>query len=100
MGLRLTYLPVTEVDQEIDETPAQPVALHTTHHKRPQRLVPVRKPHPEIDYCCGCVAWTQEGCRTAPVDCMDLPDCTTCVYVRATPENKLRYIEWRLENDK
>lgn len=101
MGLRLTYLPAARED-EVADLPAQPAAVYPVSRKlkRPIRVVPVAK-RPGTDSCFGCIAWDggYDGAATA-VACTDMPSCDRCVYVRATPENKLRHIAWRLENDR
>lgn len=100
MGLRLTYKFSDRTVEDIADLDPMPVVLYPKGLMRRVYIVPITKPHPEIDPCAGCIAWNQEGAIETRVDCYDLPDCQTCVYVRATPENKLRHIAWRLESDK
>lgn len=107
MGLRLTYLDLMGV-VDVDYLPPQPVRVQGKGNTRPTRLVPVHKDYNQVEPCAGCVACNAMIDRafrdnprpTRTYDCFALPDCDGAIFVRATPENKLRYIQWRLEHDK
>lgn len=108
MGLKLTYAKFDAMLENISDKPPQPVLVQGKGNKRPTRVVPIARENDAEDSCTGCIAHGTQLSRefgdsahfNTTYDCYDLPDCGKARYVRATPENKLRYIEWRLENDK
>lgn len=106
-GLRLSYLRVEDI-VSVSTLPPQPALVQGKGNKRPTRVVPIHKDYNQPEPCTGCVAI---GCMLELAhgldktfkfiyDCVSLPDCDGAIYVLATPENKLRHIAWRLENDR
>ena len=104
--IRLNYF-----DTRLDDTSGidpQPVLALGKGNTQPTRIVPIAKLSDD-DRCAGCIAYGDMLQReygggdtnfNTTYSCYALPDCSDAIYVRATPENKLKYIAWRLENDK
>lgn len=98
--MRLRYLK-SEALSEGNNTKAQPCVVVPDRGRgrgKPIRVVPIT---PLQDRgttlgCVGCIAEhvTQLGGR---IDCGELPNCDDAIYVRATPKNKLKYVEWLLD---
>lgn len=86
-GIRLRYLPADQTD---DGAEAQPCVV-TAYDKTQIRVVPIT-PMFRND-CTGCVG---DGDRKKS-SCQAVPNCENAVYVRATPANKIKYIEWLLD---
>ena len=98
LKLKLNYLRIERSIYDPDSLPAQPVQVTLKGNKTLTKLVPVN-PLTEINKCIGCIAHNDEM-NNQRVDCYQLPDCNSTIYVRASPINLMRHIEWRLENDK
>lgn len=110
-SIRLTYRDMRGVE-DADQLPPQPALVQGAGHKRPTRVVPIHKDHKQLEPCTGCIALSaminraydysagDTKQRYEPYDCYDLPDCDRAIFVRATPENKIKHIAWRLENDR
>lgn len=110
MGVRLTYRDMRG-DEDADQQPPQPALVQGKGNTRPTRVVPIHKDYNALEPCDGCIAMADMlersfGCagdkprRDTAYDCFSLPDCDNAIFVRATPENKLKHIAWRLEHDK
>ena len=99
LKLKLKYLPPAHKlePHEIDNYPPQPVLALLKGNKTLTKLVPI-KPFVTHDKCIGCIAHNDEM-NNQRVDCYQLPDCNSTIYVHANPINLMRHIEWRLEND-
>ena len=96
--IRLKYLDTMGVNA-VDDLPPQPVLVLGKGNKRPTRVVPITKlADADADTCVGCVAYVSR--RRREYDCYSLPDCARAIFVRATPENKIKHIAWRLEQDR
>lgn len=101
MGLNLTYVRVDPTTDNPDDYPPQPVLVRLKGNKTMTKLVPVLPLTPVFNKCAGCVAEDNEYEDESPrINCYELPDCTNTIFVRANPTNLVRYVEWRLENDK
>ena len=98
LKLKLNYLRVDKCMDDPGSVPAQPVQVTLKGNKTMSKLVPINK-LVEHDPCIGCIAENDEK-NNQRVDCYQLPDCDYAIYVRASPINLMRHIEWRLENDK
>jgi len=98
MGLKLNYLRIEKSMDDPGSVPAQPVQVTLKGNKTMSKLVPINK-LVKYDPCIGCIAENNER-NDQRVDCYQLPDCNSAIYVHANPINLLRHIEWRLENDK
>ena len=109
--IRLNYFDTMGVNSASD-LPPQPVLVQGKGNKRPTRVVPIHKDYNAPEPCAGCVAMgdmiereyaydssSGSSSRTA-YGCYDLPDCDNAIFVRATPENKIKHIAWRLEQDR
>lgn len=99
MGLNLTYVLVDPTADNPDDYPPQPVLVRLKGNKTMTKLVPVLPLTPNFDKCTGCVAVCNDY-EDPRINCYELPDCTGAIFVRANPTNLVRYVEWRLENDK
>lgn len=104
--IRLKYLDTMGVNS-VSDLPPQPVLVQGKGNTQPTRIVPIAKLSDD-DRCAGCIAYGDMLQReygggdtnfNTTYSCYALPDCSDAIYVRATPENKLKYIAWRLEND-
>lgn len=98
-GLKLRYLRVERSIDNPADVPAQPVLTLLKGNKTTTKLVPVEK-LTEHEPCIGCIAHTEGDRSDKRIDCFDLPDCETAIYVHANKTNLVRHIAWRLENDK
>jgi hypothetical protein len=98
LKLKLKYLRVERSINYPEDLPAQPVQVKLKGNKTMSKLVPINK-LTEHDPCIGCIAHNDDM-NDQRVDCYQLPDCNSAIYVRVNPTNLLRHIEWRLENDK
>lgn len=87
--IRLNYLPANEAD---DSMPAQPCILATLDGKG-IRVVPITPNQRQS--CDGCVV----AIVSVAGSCGDIPNCDNAIYVRATPTNKLKYVEWLLDQN-
>lgn len=94
-SVKLKYL---NVGQTKSTSVPQPCTVHIDGVKHPVRVVPIA-PFSDLRGgmldCIGCVG--SHGDTKDAVNCDDLPDCSYAIYVRATPKNKLKYIEWVME---
>jgi hypothetical protein len=97
---RLTYMSVDEIYNAPKEPPAQPCVVKPKG-KTPFRVVPIAAltdNHNCSLACFGCIG--EHGTDIGSlIDCGALPDCGDNIYVRATPANKLKHIEWLLSKD-
>ena len=90
--LRLRYAPAGDLYEE----KAQPCVVVPKYKTQPFRVVPIAPIVKEDGECIGCVGEHNQFGHTN-VSCDNLPDCANTIYVRATPANKLKHIEWLLE---
>ena len=96
-SIRLKYLPADQTDGSAE---AQPCIITPTGRK-PMRLVPIA---PLIKgQCTGCIGNYNDHPSAADtmldVVCDSLPVCDKAIYVRASPNNKLRHVAWLLEQN-
>lgn len=109
--IRLKYLDTMGLENA-DILPPQPALVYGKGNKRPTRVVPIHKDYNAPEPCAGCVAMgdmierayaydsSSGSSSLTAYDCYSLPDCDNAIFVRATPENKIKHIAWRLENDR
>lgn len=97
-GLKLTYGCIDPVTEDPNKYKPQPVQVKLKGNKTMTKLVPVT-PLVEHDKCIGCIAESNFNVHPR-IDCFQLPACDNTIYVRASPNNLVRHIAWRLENDK
>jgi hypothetical protein len=98
LKLKLNYLRIDTSINNPEDLPAQPVQVTLKGNKTMSKLVPIEK-LVKYDPCIGCIAENNYDQPNQRVECYQLPDCNSAIYVHANPTNLLRHIEWRLEND-
>ena len=94
-SLRLRYAKIGEVEDNDKARPCvvKPRGISPVTPFRVVPVVPINK-----NDCVGCVGERSNHYHEVnPITCNDLPDCTDAIYVRATPANKLKHIEWLLD---